>query len=134
MVCVSTQQRLRSARVRGVAVIAKITTKQTTYFIQCKYDTKWIIIITKINNNLKKLIMSKVNELKSKRFVVRKSLIGKNTVITVNFKNGKSVKYNHDVAYKLLKNNLEKLACFAKYKSYTATNNIPVALRGKELL
>ena len=78
--------------------------------------------------------MSKVNELKSKRFVVRKSLIGKNTVITVNFKNGKSVKYNHDVAYKLLKNNLEKLACFAKYKSYTATNNIPVALRGKELL
>tara|TARA_Y100000593_G_scaffold76383_1_gene141167 strand:- start:9 stop:242 length:234 start_codon:yes stop_codon:yes gene_type:complete len=75
-----------------------------------------------------------VNNLNSKRFVVRKSLIGKNAVITVNFKNGKTVKYNHDKVYSLLKSNLEKLACFAKYKSYTATNNIPVALRGKELL
>ena len=78
--------------------------------------------------------MSKLNELKSKRFVVRKSLIGKNAVITVNFKNGKTVKYNHDKVYSLLKSNLEKLACFQKYKSYTATNNIPVALRGEELL
>ena len=54
--------------------------------------------------------------------------------ITVNFKNGKQVKYNHDKVYSLLKSNLEKLNCFKKYKSYTATNNIPVALRGKELL
>ena len=75
-----------------------------------------------------------VEELKTKRFVVRKSLLGKNAVINVSFKNGKTVKYNHDKVYSLLKNNLEKLACFAKYKSYTATNNIPVALRGKELL
>ena len=34
--------------------------------------------------------------LKSKRFVVRKSLIGKNQVIEVTFKNGKTAKYNHD--------------------------------------
>jgi hypothetical protein len=73
-------------------------------------------------------------ELNSKRFVVRKSLIGKKAVITVNFKNGKTVKYNHDKVYSILKSNLEKLNCFQKYKSYTATNNIPVALRGKELL
>ena len=78
--------------------------------------------------------MSKLNQIKSKRFVVRKSLIGKNTVITVNFKNGKTVKYNHDKVYSILKSNLEKSNCFKKYKSYTATNNIPVALRGKELL
>ena len=76
----------------------------------------------------------KVEELKTKRFVIRKSLVGKNQVINFTNSKGVSVKYNHDVAYKLLKNNLEKLACFAKYKSYTATNNIPVALRGKELL
>ena len=78
--------------------------------------------------------MANSNEMKSKRFVIRKSLIGKNQVITFTNKKGETVKYNHDVAYKLLKTNLEKLACFAKYKSYTATNNIPVALRGKELL
>ena len=31
-----------------------------------------------------------VNNLTSKRFVIRQSLIGKNAVITVNFKNGKT--------------------------------------------
>ena len=29
---------------------------------------------------------------------------------------------------------LENLNCWAKYKSYTATNNIPTILRGKELV
>ena len=33
-----------------------------------------------------------------------------------------------------LKSHLATLPCFEKYKSYTATNNIPTALRGKELL
>ena len=78
--------------------------------------------------------MSKKVNLTSKRFVVRKSLIGKNAVITVNFKNGKSVQYNHDKVYSLMKDTLENLACFKKYKSYTATNNIPVAIRDKKLL
>ena len=74
------------------------------------------------------------NVLKSKRFVVRKSLIGKNQVIEFTNKKGETFTYNHDKVYTLMKSNLEKLNCFQKYKSYTATNNIPVALRGKELL
>ena len=78
--------------------------------------------------------MTNSNEIKSKRFVVRKSLIGKNQVITFTNKKGNVVKYNHDVAYKLLKSTLENLPCFAKYKSYTSTNNIPTILRGKELV
>jgi len=81
--------------------------------------------------------MSKLNEvveLKTKRFVIRKSLIGKNQVITFTNKKGVTVKYNHDVAYNIMKSTLDKLACFVKYKSYTATNNIPTVLRGKELL
>ena len=77
--------------------------------------------------------MSK-NVLESKRFVVRKSLIGKNQVITFTNKKGENITYNHDKVYSLLKSKLESLPCFAKYKSYTATNNIPVALRGKELV
>ena len=77
---------------------------------------------------------NKVEELKTNRFVIRKSLIGKNQVITFTNKKGNVVKYNHDVAYKLLKSTLDNLACFAKYKSYTATNNIPVALRNKKLV
>ena len=33
-----------------------------------------------------------------------------------------------------MKSGLEKLACWDKYKSYTATNNIPTVLRDKELV
>ena len=78
--------------------------------------------------------LNSVEELKTNRFVIRKSLVGKNQVISFTNKKGVNVKYNHDVAYNLLKSTLDNLACFAKYKSYTATNNIPVALRNKELL
>ena len=73
-------------------------------------------------------------ELNSKRFVVRKSLIGKKAVITVNFKNGKSATYNHDKVYEIMKSKLETLPCWEKYKSYTATNNIPLVCRNVELV
>ena len=72
--------------------------------------------------------------LKSKRFVVRQSLVGKNQVIEFTNKKGDTYKYNHDKVYSIMKKHLESLACFAKYKSYTATNNIPTVLRGKELV
>ena len=75
-----------------------------------------------------------IKKLESKRFVVRKSLIGKNQVITFTTKSGNEVTYNHDKVYEIMKNTLEKLPCFTKYKSYTATNNIPKVLRDKELV
>ena len=83
--------------------------------------------------------MSKVKEngtkvLKSKRFVVRMSLVGKNQVIEFTNKKGNTVTYNHDKVYSIMKDKLESLDCFKKYKSYTATNNIPVVLRGEELI
>ena len=78
--------------------------------------------------------MNTKNVLKSKRFVVRKSLIGKNQVITFTTKNGDNVTYNHDVVYKIMKSNLSKLPCFEKYGSYTASNNIPKVLRDKNLV
>ena len=74
------------------------------------------------------------NTLKSKRFVIRKSLVGKNVVITFTNKKGDEITYNHDKAYNIMKSKLETLPCFEKYKSYTATNNFPVVLRGKELV
>ena len=74
------------------------------------------------------------NTINSKRFVIRKSLIGKDTTINVEFKNGKTCTYNHDEVYNIMKDTLTKLPCWLKYKSYTATNNIPVVLRGKELV
>tara|TARA_R100001443_G_scaffold437_3_gene1618 strand:- start:605 stop:835 length:231 start_codon:yes stop_codon:yes gene_type:complete len=74
------------------------------------------------------------NVLKSKRFVVRQSLIGKNQIIEFTNKKGETYKYNHDKAFAIMKDTLENLACFQKYKSYTATNNIPKVLRGQELV
>ena len=47
---------------------------------------------------------------------------------------GVTYTYNHDKAYNIMKANLSKMACFIKYKSYTATNNIPVVLRNVELV
>ena len=67
--------------------------------------------------------------IESKRFVIRKSLIGKNAIITVNFKNGKTAKYNHDKVYEVMSEKLEQMNCFIKYKSYTASNNVPLVAR-----
>ena len=78
--------------------------------------------------------MSENNVMKSKRFVVRKSLIGKNQVITFTNKKGDDITYNHDKVYEIMKSTLETLPCWEKYKSYTATNNIPMVVRGKELV
>ena len=69
----------------------------------------------------------------SKRFVVRQSLIGKDETINVTFKNGKTVTYNHDKVFAIMKDKLEAMNCWAKYKSYTASNNLPVILRDKDI-
>ena len=75
-----------------------------------------------------------MSNLISKRFVVRQSLIGKNQTIEFTNKKGETITYNHDKVFSIMKDTLTKLPCWLKYKSYTATNNIPVVLRGKELV
>lgn len=67
--------------------------------------------------------------LTTKRFVIRKSLIGTNTVIS--FTNNKQVicTYNHDKVYNQLKAKFDLMPCFAKYGSYTNTNNLPAFVR-----
>ena len=69
------------------------------------------------------------NVMKSKRFVVRKSLIGKNTVITFVNKKQEQVSYNHDEVYNTHKDRFESMNCFQKYKSYTNSNAIPAFCR-----
>ena len=75
-----------------------------------------------------------MSTLNSKRFVIRKSLIGKNQLISFTNKKGITIEYNHDIAYEIMKDKLNAMNCFTKYKSYTATNNIPTILRDKELV
>ena len=73
--------------------------------------------------------VNKVVELKTKRFVIRKSLIGKNTVITFTNKKQEKVSYNHDEVYNTHKERFESMNCFQKYKSYTNSNAIPAFCR-----
>lgn len=74
------------------------------------------------------------NSITSKRFVIRKSLVGQNSTINVEFKSGKTFTYNHDKVYEIMKDKLESMPCFIKYKSYTSSTSIPVVLRDKEVV
>ena len=73
------------------------------------------------------------NVIQSKRFVVRQSLVGKDATINVTFKNGNTVTYNHDKVFALMKDKLEAMACWAKYKSYTSSNNLPMSVRNEDI-
>ena len=70
-----------------------------------------------------------MSNLNLKRFVMRKSLIGKNTTINVEFKSGKTVTYNHDKIYEIMKDKLTLLPCWLKYNSYTSSTNVPMSVR-----
>jgi hypothetical protein len=67
--------------------------------------------------------------IKSKRFVMRKSIIGQGKIIEVTFKDGKVCKYNHDEVFAVMKEKLEAMACWAKYKTYTSSASMPVITR-----
>ena len=83
------------------------------------------------NRYINKLIIksNQMNELTTKRFVIRKSLIGKNVVITFTNKKGDECTYNHDDVYNKNKERFDNMNCFNKYGSYTCTNNLPVFAR-----
>ena len=72
--------------------------------------------------------------IQSKRFVVRKSLIGKNVTIEFTNKKGNTITYNHDIVWGIMKDKLAEMPCWLKYKSYTATNNIPMICRNTDLV
>ena len=65
------------------------------------------------------------NKLTTKRFVIRKSLIGKNVVITFTNKKQENVSYNHDEVYNTHADKFNSMNCFQKYKSYTNSNTVP---------
>ena len=66
-----------------------------------------------------------MTKLTTKRFVIRKSLIGKNVIITFTNKKGDTYSYNHDDVYSVNQEKLESMECFQKYGNYTNSNVIP---------
>ena len=74
--------------------------------------------------------MSKeINNSTTKRFVIRKSLIGKNAIITFTNKKGEIISYDHDVVYLAHQSRFDEMNCFTKYKSYTNSNAMPAFCR-----
>ena len=71
--------------------------------------------------------------MKLKRFVIRKSLIGKGIEVMFTNKKGEEVKYNHDEVYNTHKERFDAMNCFTKYKSYTNTNCMPAFCRDMKI-
>ena len=82
-----------------------------------------------MNNKISNKSNNKTQTLKTKRFVIRKNLIGKNVIIEFTNKDNKTFTYNHDKVYSVNKAKFDNMNCFKKYKSYTATNNVPTFAR-----
>ena len=68
-------------------------------------------------------------KLTKKRFVIAKSLIGKNVLITFTNKKGETYTYDHDAVYSANQEKLETMECFQKYGNYTNSNNLPTWAR-----
>ena len=73
--------------------------------------------------------MSTKNSITTKRFVIRKSLIGENQVITFTNKKGVTYKYNHDEIYSTHQERFESMPCFQQYGNYTNSNAVPAFAR-----
>jgi len=67
----------------------------------------------------------KTNNLTTKRFVIRKSLLGTNTVITFTNSKKQTYTYDHDEIYSTFQEKFESMPCFQEYKSYTNSNIVP---------
>ena len=65
------------------------------------------------------------NKLTTKRFVIRKSLLGTNTIVTFTNKKDITFTYDHDEIYSTYQEKFETMSCFQQYKSYTNSNKIP---------
>ena len=65
----------------------------------------------------------------TKRFVMRKTLIGTNTIVTFTNKKVITYKYDHDAVYSANQEKLEAMECWHKYGNYTNSNNLPTWAR-----
>ena len=67
----------------------------------------------------------KTNKITTKRFVIRKSLLGTNTIIEFTNKKGETYEYDHDEIFSKNQERFLSMACFNEYGSYTNSNKIP---------
>ncbi len=71
----------------------------------------------------------KQNTLVSKRFIIRKTLIGKGVIVSFTDYDGKTHRYSHDKVYEKNKERLNNMNSFKKYKYYSQTFALPKFVR-----
>ena len=74
-----------------------------------------------------------MTKLTKKRFVIRKTLIGTNTIVTFTNKKGITYSYDHDAVYSANQEHFETMNCFTQYGSYTNSNNLPTFARAFQI-
>jgi len=69
----------------------------------------------------------------SKRFIIRKTLIGKGVIVEFKDYDGVVHKYSHDKVYEYHRERFDNMKCFQKYKYYSQTFALPKFVREMEL-
>ncbi len=63
--------------------------------------------------------------LETKRFVIRKSLIGQGIIFKYINYDGKERNYDHDLVYRTHQERFDNMYSFQKHKNYTQTHDLP---------
>jgi len=69
-----------------------------------------------------------------KNFVVRKSWLGRNQVITFTNNKGQRITYNHDEALKVMLPKLSILPCWAKRGYWSQSTDAPMVVRHSDAI
>ena len=89
---------------------------------------------TRTNNKSKKQAVTKTERpmLETKRFVIRKSLIGQGIIFKYTNYDGKERNYDHDLVYTTHKERFDNMYSFQKHKNYTQTHDLPKFVRDSQ--
>ncbi len=89
--------------------------------------------MSKLNENIKKLTKAQLQEvfppIKRKNFVVRKSWMGRNQIITFTNNKNHRITYNHDEVLKVMLPKLSILPCWIKRGYWSQSTDMPVNVR-----
>ena len=77
--------------------------------------------------------MSNNKVLVSKRFIIRKTLIGKGMIVEFKDYDGVVHKYDHDKVYEYHRERFDNMKCFQKYKYYSQTFALPKFVREMDI-
>jgi len=83
-----------------------------------------------------KIVPTKTSKptLETKRFVIRKSLIGQGIIFKYTNYDGKERNYDHDLVYNTHQERFDSMYSFQKHKNYTQTHDLPKFVRDTEYI